>query len=138
MQIWNFLKKFQFRMYRNRNTITTLHFFLFIFVLLFVNLLFSIPILNLLSTEKLPPHLAGKEILMIHDTNANDMDDFVLHRLLESLGANVSGFDVWHDRIDGAALDEKNTYTLLITGPITPLAHEFLSLLKPPEAVLLF
>ena len=71
--------------------------------------------------------LDGKNILLVHDKGANDVDDLLLLRMLQELGAHVIEFDVW--RSDSVAIFEEE-YIMCITGPITPRADAFLTTIE--------
>jgi len=92
----------------------------------------DIDIIKLL-TEEIPMCQRGQHILMVHDSGANDMDDFLLRTIFERMGATVIGFDVWR----GVEGDEKiqEPYTLCITGPITPITDVFLNTIPSPAVV---
>jgi len=92
----------------------------------------EIPIIDLL-TKDIPHALDGVQIVMVHDRGANDVDDLVLQRLFERLGATVFAFDVWTSETEGAMPD--GNFTLCITGPITPKADAFLTQMAKPAHV---
>lgn len=78
-----------------------------------------------LMTKDIPRALDGLQIVMVHDRGANDVDDLVLQRLFERLGATVFAFNVWTSEEEGTKPD--GDFTLCITGPITTEADVFLS-----------
>lgn len=92
----------------------------------------EIPIIDLL-TKDIPNKLDGVQIVMVHDRGANDVDDLVLQRLFERLGATVFTFDVWTSETEGVMPD--GNFTLCITGPITPKADAFLNQMAKPARV---
>ena len=92
----------------------------------------EIPIIDLL-TKDIPNKLDGVRIVMVHDRGANDVDDLVLQRLFERLGATVFTFDVWTSETEGVMPD--GNFTLCITGPITPKADAFLTQMAKPARV---
>ena len=72
--------------------------------------------------------LGGKNILLVHDKGANDVDDLLLLRMLQKLGAHVIEFDVWRSDNSVAIFEEE--YIMCITGPITPRADAFLKTIE--------
>lgn len=89
------------------------------------------PLMHLLLRPPGSP-LAGKRIMMVHDALANDVDDLLLRRLFEEMGAQVFTFDVWTST---DVSKPEPPYALCITGPITPRANAFLETLDEPAAV---
>ena len=102
------------------------------------NLARNINILDILTSSNHTPtlkgiSLKGRSILMVHDMWANDVDDVLLLKLFEELGAKVYLFDVWKSSVlqqAAAAAVPKEDFILCITGPITQRADMFFETLK--------
>ena len=88
------------------------------------------PLLTLMANQ-IPKY--DKPIVLLHDKYANDIDDYLLEKLLEKTSTKIFTFNVWTSETSG--IKPSGDYTLCITGPITNRADAFLEELDTPNQV---